>query len=152
MALWLPLAPHSLWIFFDGKNLEKTKKNKTLDTMARFLVSARVFFHQTSNMAKTSKTKKNKIAHPHCLPILPLAVCNLVFFFGGGFRRFRYFCQKTRDNKANLHTPRGEQWQRVGTCFFCFLGFFPKNIETPTQVNHREEALLGKDFFKELTT
>ena len=44
--------------FFDGKNLEKTKKTKLSTLWPVFWFPRGFFFHQTSNMAKTSKTKK----------------------------------------------------------------------------------------------
>ena len=139
-----------------GKNLEKKDNSRRYGPMATpwphivcffcFFVFSRLFWFVTKSCKNLEKQKKTLRLHtPTLCHYSPLGVCNFVFylcFLGFYSRLFCYFWQKqkARDKqKTRLHTARGEQWQRVGSClFFCLLGFLPEICE------RQQKWIIGK--------
>ena len=109
---------------------QKAKENKTLDTVALWLLLK----------------QKTRLHTPFLCHYSPL---NLVFFCFSGFSRFLLLLgqkQKPRDNKNNNKNKRGavaESW----VLSFCFFGvFFPQFFGKPTEDNRSGSS--GRRFVK----
>ena len=149
-------------------------KKKTLDTIWPygyslaphglrsfiFLGFLEAFLFLTKSGKNLEKTKKQDCT-PQLSGTTPGSIlCFLFFLFRGFLEVFATLVSKTKNleitkkqKTTRMHTPRGEQRQRVGSCrfvffAFCFFVFFPQ-FGKPTEV----EGLLRRIFFfKELTT
>ena len=105
---------------------------------------------------KPRKTKKNLHTMALLWPPWPHIYSLWRFFFWFVWFWFFWFFDvllllsktKTRENKANLHTPRGEQWQRVGTCFFLFFVFLSKKHWNTDAGESSGRSFVGKRFLK----